>query len=122
MNRHTYPVKTVENQITPLSAKFTTNNISAPDGLTNNLTSVTRTAAGKFTVVFKDNYPACLFPKCSLVGAAGYDAYVTALSTSSNGNITGCTLEVWTQGAAADTTDYDVYMLFWMRNSKLTSR
>jgi hypothetical protein len=100
MHRHTYNVKAVENAVVLHTSKFTTNNTSAPDGLSDNLYSVTRTAAGKYTVVFRDEFPACLFPDSYVVGAAAYRSYITAMSTNSNGNIVGCTVEVWSETAA----------------------
>jgi hypothetical protein len=104
MKRSTHGVRAVENEVVLWSGQFDTNSTSAPDGISNNITSVTRTAAGKYTVVFKDDFPTCLFPDVSLVGAAGYEATITSVDTASNGNVNGCKIEVWATGTSAAAT------------------
>jgi hypothetical protein len=118
-------LKVRENEAQLYSAKFVTNGSSAPDGLSSNLTSVTRTAAGKYTLVFDDNFPAVLWGDVLLVGAAGYKAHVTSIDTASNGNVNGCKLEVWANASVAsvasggtltgdtkaNSTDLDYYIL-----------
>lgn len=87
-----------------MAYECTTNNTSNPDGLSTNLTSVTRSAAGKFTVVFKKDWPACMWLDARLIGAAGYDVSVTEKSTGATGNVTGCKVEVWSNGVLAAAT------------------
>ncbi len=103
-----YDVQAPENEVKIVTGKFVTNGTSAPDGIEGvcgGNGSVTRTAAGKFTVVFDKDYPAVLYAsKPTVVGAAGYESRLTSIDTGATGNVTGCKMEIWTSGVTAAAT------------------
>jgi len=107
MRKNTFRVNARENEVLLWSGQCTTNSTSDPDGLSDTVLSVTRTAAGKFTVLLDAELrcPQILYPQVSLVGAAGYDTYFTSLDKDAQATST------ITCDTKANTTDDDYFTL-----------
>jgi hypothetical protein len=118
-NRNFNPVQAPETEVKLVTGYFVGVNGAAVTDFGGCVESISRAGEGDWDLVLKDSYPAssCLFPGCTVEGAAGDHAEVSAYDEEAK----TLTVSGWTAaGAADDLATKTVFLLLVVRNS--TSR